>query len=115
MTFKGKMNVPAMGDASTQSENSGAELVKLVEELIDGVEDLEQTFSGNGAVKFRSFMAESNRVQNALIGALASISRGQADIAKEYITMDDAFEAGGSAAESVASATEVTGFSFGGR
>jgi uncharacterized protein YukE len=113
MSFKGKMNVPAMGDASQQSENSGVELIKLVEELVDGVEDLENTFSGNGAAAYRNFMVESQRVQNDLVTALASISRGQAETAKAYIEMDDSMEQEGSSAQSVAAATTVKGFSRG--
>jgi len=113
MSFKGKMNVPAMGDASTQSENSGAELVKLVEELVDGVEDLETTFSGNGAAAYRNFMAESQRVQSELITALASISAGQAKTAKAYVTMDDTMQDEGTSATSQASGVTVAGFNRG--
>ncbi|MGJ9404509.1 WXG100 family type VII secretion target [Arthrobacter sp. KK5.5] len=113
MSFKGKMNVPAMGDASTQSENSGAELVKLVEELVDGVEDLETTFSGNGAAAYRNFMVESQRVQSELISALASISAGQAETAKAYITMDDTMQDEGASAAGQASGTTVAGFNRG--
>ena len=113
MGFKGKMNVPAMGDAVQQSEGSGTELIKLVEELTDGVEELKNTFSGNGAVAYNNFMVEAHRVQADLITALASISAGQAKTAKAYVTMDDTFEEAGSAAASVAAATTVRGFNRG--
>lgn len=113
MGFKGKMDVNAIGSAAQQSSGSGEELVRLVEELVDGVEDLKTTFKGNGAVSYQNFMAESQRVQNDLIKALSGISQGQAQSAKEYVQMDDAFEAGGQAAEAAAAGAKTSKFSFG--
>lgn len=107
------MNVPAMGDAAAKSEGSGSELVVLVQELTDGVEDLESTFSGNGAVAYRNFMAEANRVQQELITALASISAGQARTARAYVEMDDTMEEQGASAHGVAAGIQVNGFNRG--
>ncbi|GAA3699440.1 hypothetical protein GCM10022377_10560 [Zhihengliuella alba] len=114
--FKGKMSVPAMSDASQQSEGSGTELVRLVEEMIDGVEELKGTFKGNAAVKFTEFINEATRVEGELIAALASISSGQAEAAKAYLDMDDEMEGDGRDAASVAAAASgSTGFNLGGR
>ncbi|GAA4379497.1 WXG100 family type VII secretion target [Paeniglutamicibacter cryotolerans] len=113
MSFKGKMNVPAMGDAVSQSEASGSELLILVQELTDGVEDLESSFSGNGAVSYRNFMAESNRVQQELIRALASINAGQAKTAQAYIQMDDQMEDEGRSAQGAAAGVQIKGFNGG--
>ncbi len=112
MSFKGKMDVNAIGKAAEEASGSGDELVRLVEELVDGVEDLKTTFKGNGAVSYQNFMAESQRVQQDLIKALSGISQGQAESAKHYVQMDDAFEAGGKEAEGQASGAKTSGFSF---
>ncbi|MBM6620174.1 WXG100 family type VII secretion target [Micrococcaceae bacterium RIT802] len=111
-SFKGKMDVNAIGNAADQASGSGDELVRLVEELVDGVEDLRTTFTGAGAVSYQNFMVESQRVQKDLITALGGISRGQAQSAKEYVTMDDAFEAGGKAAEGIAAGAKTANFKF---
>lgn len=112
MSFKGKMDVNAIGDAAQQSSGSGDELVRLVEELVDGVEDLKTTFKGNGAVSYNNFMVESQRVQKDLITALSGISQGQAQSAKEYVTMDDTMEAEGKANEQFAAGAKTANFKF---
>lgn len=112
MGFKGKMDVNAIGNAAQQSSGSGEELVRLVEELIDGVEDLESTFKGKGAVSFRNFMVESQRVESELIKALSGISHGQGESAKQYVAMDDAMESGGKAAEALAGGAKTAKFKF---
>lgn len=109
--------MPVLG---LQIQDMGAEVdfaqaereLRLVEELVDGVEDLKTTFKGNGAVSYQNFMAESQRVQQDLIKALSGISKGQAESAKHYVQMDDAFEAGGKEAEGQASGAKTSGFSF---
>ncbi|GAB3757018.1 hypothetical protein GCM10027591_06360 [Zhihengliuella somnathii] len=114
--FKGKMSIGAVGDASKQSENSGLELVKLVEEMLDGVEELQNTFKGTAANEFVAVINEGTRVQGELIAALASISSGQADAAKAYLDMDAEMEGEGRDAKAVAAAASGnTGFSLGGR
>ncbi|GHD10166.1 WXG100 family type VII secretion target [Zhihengliuella salsuginis] len=114
--FKGKMSVASVGDASKQSEDSGLTLVKLVEEMLDGVEELQTTFKGSAAAEFTRVINEGTRVQGELIHALASISAGQADAAKAYLDMDSEMESEGRDAASVAAAASgSTGFNLGGR
>lgn len=107
---KFSMDINAVNKASEQSSGSGDELVRLVEELIDGVEDLTATFKGNGAVAYQNFMAESKRVQDDLIQALGGISQGQAESAKQYVEMDDTMASDGKSAESTAQGVKGTGF-----
>ncbi|MDN6332652.1 MAG: WXG100 family type VII secretion target, partial [Micrococcaceae bacterium] len=111
-SFKGKLAVNAMNKAAEESCGSGDELVRLVEELVDGVEDLKTTFKGQGAVSYQNFMVESQRVQQDLIKALSGISQGQAESAKHYVQMDDAFDAEGKQAEGQAAGAKTSGFSF---
>lgn len=114
--FKGKMSIGSVADASKQSEDSGLTLVKLVEELLDGVEELQSTFKGSAAAEFVNVINEGSRVQGELISALASISVGQADAAKAYLDMDSEMEGEGRDAASVAAAASGnTGFNLGGR
>lgn len=114
MGFKGKMDVNAIGNAADQASGSGDELVRLVEELVDGVEDLRTTFTGQGGVSYQNFMVEAQRVQNDLITALSGISQGQAQSAKEYVNMDDTMESVGKMAEGIAAGAKTSGFKFGG-
>lgn len=114
--FKGKMSIGSVADASKQSEDSGLTLVKLVEEMLDGVEELQSTFKGAAAAEFVKVINEGSRVQGELIAALASISAGQAETAKAYLDMDSEMEGEGRDAASVAAAASGnTGFNLGGR
>lgn len=110
MSFKGKMDVNAIGNAADQASGSGDELVRLVEELVDGVEDLSSTFTGQGSISYNNFMVESNRVQGDLIKALSGISQGQSESAKQYMAMDDQFDADGKAAQGAAQGAKTAQF-----
>lgn len=75
--------------ANTESTVSGEDLLREIDSLRTGVEALKETFKGQGAHSYNTFMVAVDDAQNQLADALGKINVGQADVYQSYVTQED--------------------------